>query len=155
MPLYHGKAVRIEGLVRTLPGFGNETRLQLECDGTVFPVDVSANPSATDGLKIGCRAAFTGICVMDVERLGPNTAFPHIRGFTLVMRPKDTVEILSRPSWWTPERAWTAFGGFSALLLAALAWIITLRRVAERRGRALLKGELETANQKTTVLRSF
>ena len=145
------KIIRIDGLVRTLPGFGNETRLQLDCDGTVFPVDVSANPSATDGLEIGCRAAFTGICVMDVERLGPNTAFPHIRGFTLVMRPNDTVEILSRPSWWTPERAWTAFGGFSALLLAALAWIITLRRVAERRGRALLKGELETAKSKLQV----
>lgn len=151
MPLYHGQAVRLEGLVRTLPGFGNETRLQLDCDGTVFPVDVSANPSATDGLEIGCRAAFTGICVMDVERLGPNTAFPHIRGFTLVMRPNDTVEILSRPSWWTPERAWTAFGGFSALLLAALAWIVTLRRVAERRGRALLKGELENAKSKLQV----
>ena len=68
MPLYHGQAVRLNGLVRTLPGFGTETRLQLDCDGTVFPVDVSANPSATDGLEIGCRAAFTGICVMDVER---------------------------------------------------------------------------------------
>ena len=151
MPLYHGQAVRLEGLVRTLPGFGNETRLQLDCDGTVFPVDVSANPSATDGLEIGCRAAFTGICVMDVERLRSNTAFPHIRGFTLVMRPDDAVTIISRPSWWTPERAWTAFGGFSALLLAALAWIVTLRRVAERRGRALLKGELENAKSKLQV----
>ena len=151
MPLYHGQAVRLEGLVRTLPGFGNETRLQLDCDGTVFPVDVSANPSATDGLEIGCRAAFTGICVMDVERLRPNTAFPHIRGFTLVMRPDDAVKIISRPSWWTPKRAWTAFGGFSALLLAALAWIVTLRRVAERRGRALLKGELENAKSKLQV----
>ena len=150
-PLYHGQAVRLDGLVRTLPGFGNETRLQLDCDGTVFPVDVSANPSTTEGLEIGCRAAFTGICVMDIECLRPNTAFPHIRGFTLVMRPDDAVEILSRPSWWTPERAWTAFGGFSALLLAALAWIITLRRVAERRGRALLKGELETAKSKLQV----
>ena len=151
IPRYHGKAVRIEGLVRTLPGFGNETRLHLDCDGTVFPVDVSANPSATDGLEIGCRAAFTGICVMDVERLRPNTAFPHIRGFTLVMRPDDAVTIISSPSWWTPERAWTAFGGFSALLLAAFAWIVTLRRVAERRGRALLKGELETAKSKLQV----
>ncbi|MBQ8124942.1 MAG: sensor histidine kinase [Kiritimatiellae bacterium] len=151
MPLYHGQAVRLDGLVRTLPGFGNETRLQLDCDGTVFPVDVSANPSATDGLEIGCRAAFTGICVMNIERLRPNTAFPHISGFTLVMRPNDAIEIISRPSWWTPERAWTAFGGFSALLLAALAWIVTLQRVAERRGRALLKGELETAKSKLQV----
>ncbi len=151
MPRYHGQAIRLDGLVRTLPGFGNETRLQLDCGGTVFPVDVSANPSATEGLEIGCRAAFTGICVMDIERLRPNTAFPHIRGFTLVMRPDDAVEILSRPSWWTPARAWMVFGGFSALLLAALAWIVTLRRVAERRGRALLKGELETAKSKLQV----
>ena len=151
MPRYHGQAIRLDGLVRTLPGFGNETRLQLDCDGTVFPVDVSANPSATEGLEIGCRAAFTGICVMDIERLRPNTTFPQIRGFTLVMRPDDAVEILSRPSWWTPARAWMAFGGFSALLLAALAWIVTLRRVAERRGRALLKGELETAKSKLQV----
>lgn len=151
MPHFHGHAVRIEGLVRTLPGFGNETRLLLESGGSVFPVDVGANPSATDRLEIGCRAAFSGVCVMDVERLGPNTAFPHIRGFTLVMRPNDTVEILSRPSWWTPARSWMAFGGFSALLLAALAWIITLQRMVERRGRALLKGELETAKSKLQV----
>ena len=148
MPRYHGKAVRIEGLVRTLPGFGNETRLQLDCGGTVFPVDASANPSATEGLEIGCRAAFTGICVMDIERLRPNTAFPHIRGFTLVMRPSDTVEVISRPSWWTPARAWMVFSGFSVLLLAAIAWIVTLQRVAEHRGRKLLDERLEAAKSK-------
>ena len=145
---YHGQAIRLDGLVRTLPGFGNETRLQLDCGGTVFPVDVSANPSAADGLEIGCRAAFTGICVMDIERLRPNTAFPHIRGFTLVMRPSDTVEVISRPSWWTPARAWMVFGGLSALLLAALAWIVTLQRVAEHRGRKLLDEKLEAAKSK-------
>ena len=151
MPRYHGQAICLNGHVRTLPGFGNETRLQLECGGTVLPVDIGANPSISEELEIGCRAAFTGICVMNVERLGPNTAFPHIRGFTLVMRPNDTVRILSRPSWWTAVRAWMVFGGFSALLLAALVWIITLRRVAERRGRALLKGELETAKSRLQV----
>lgn len=150
-PRYHGRAIRLDGIVRTLPGFGSETRLQIESGGTVFPVDVSANPALIDGLAIGCHAAFTGICVMDIERLRPNAPFPHIRGFTLVMRPRDSVEILARPSWWTPAHVWTVLGGLFVLLLAALGWIVTLQRVAERRGQQLLRGQIETVKTKLKV----
>lgn len=151
MPKYHGKRVRLEGLVRTLPGIGNETRLQLDCNGTIFPVDIGANPSASEGLAIGCRVAITGVCVLDIERLRPNALFPRIRGFTIVMQPEDAFEILSRPSWWTPARAWSVFGGFSALLLAAIAWIVTLQRVVVRYARSLMKGQIESVRTKLQV----
>ena len=44
-----------------------------------------------------------------------------------------------RPSWWTPKRLARVVGLSLAGLVVALAWIVALLRLAERRGRALYR----------------
>ena len=147
----HGQLLRMEGLVRALPGIGNDNILYLESDRTLIAVDLSANPCAADGLEVGSRISVTGICVMKVDRFRPNAALPRVRGFTLVLRETDGITVLSKPSMWTPAVVWSVFGVMLAILCAAFGWNISLRRLAERRGRQLMRDEIATVKAKLQV----
>ena len=140
----YGKIVRIEGMVRSLPSVGaNDGRFYMENDGIVIPVDVSANPRAVDDIAIGCRIRVTGVCVMEVENWRPNLVFPHIKEVIIVVRTPSDVEVLSRPSWWTPGRLAVVIASILAVLCGVLTWNRSLKALAERRGKALASEELD------------
>ena len=134
---YHGRAIRMEGIVRGLRFVGDETSLKLECDGHLVDVDASACPSAIDGLEVGCGVAISGVCSINTEPWSPDTVFPGIVGYSLVMRTPHDLVVTARPPWWTPGRLFAAIGLLFAALFAILAWNIMLRRVSERRGKEL------------------
>ena len=134
---YHGRAILMEGIVRGLRFVGDETSLKLECDGHLVDVDASACPSALDGLEAGCRVAISGVCSIDTEPWSPDTVFPEIVGYSLVMRGPEDIRVTARPPWWTPGRLLAAIGVLLAAIVGILAWNMMLRRVSERRGREL------------------
>lgn len=133
---YHGKPVRMTGIVRSLPS-PDEGRFSLECDRHTVPIDASSCPAAVDGVEIGCRLEVSGTCLMECENWHANAPFPHIEGFAIVVRTPQDVRILARPPWWTPARSLTVIGALLGLLAWASAWNRILNRKAERRGKEL------------------
>lgn len=135
---YHGKTVRLRGIVRSLPSPGySDGRLTLECDKYIVPIDASACPQAFAGVEIGCVIEAAGICLFEMENWRPNAPFPRVDGFAVVVRTPDDVRILSRPPWWTTGRLLSAIGMLLAALAGVFVWNRQLNRLAERRGRKL------------------
>ena len=135
---FHGHAIRLSGIVRNLPGEENgDGRFNIENGKFVVSVDATATPEAMRDLAIGCKISVAGTCVMDIDNWRPNLPFPAIRGFFVVVRKPADVEILSRPSWWTPPRLLAVVGVLALFLAASLVWTALLKRLAERRGKEL------------------
>lgn len=140
-PDYHGRLVRLEGVVRSLPS-GEERRLYLADGDFLVPVDASAVPNATGGLVLGCRLAVTGVCVMNVEGWRPTAVFPRIEGFTLVPRTADDIAVLAWPSWWTAGRFVLVVSVLLAALVGFFLWNASLQRLARRRGHELYRAQI-------------
>ena len=146
-PVYHGKLVRIRGIARTVPSPGDlSSRMSLESEGTLVPVDAGASPDAFKDVAIGCQMEVTGICIMKTESWHQNTPVPRIKSFSVIMRSQADLRILSRPPWWTPERLTMAIAVLIAALLAIFAWNRALNRIVERRTRQLMKERIAHAN---------
>jgi len=149
----HGKVIRVRGLVRSLPASDDAHGLfMIEADGTTLPVNTSSCPEARDNLAIGATVEATGVCVMDVEGWRPNDLFPPIRGPFLVVRQARDIQVISRPPWLTPVRALSLVLALVAVMIGILIWNRTLKIVANRRGRALLRQEIENVRSQMSVL---
>ena len=98
---FHGKAIQMKGIVRSLPSPGGDGRLGLDCDGQIVPIDSSACPEAFDGVEIGCVLDASGICLMETDNWRPNSVFPKVKGAFVVVNSPDDLRVLTRPSWWT------------------------------------------------------
>ena len=148
---HHGTAIRIKGIVRSLPSPENsDGRLALECDRNIVPIDASACPQAFADVEIGCVLEVAGICLIETENWRPNAPFPHVEGFAIVVRTPKDIRIISRPPWWTPRRLLTVIGALLAALAGVFAWNRSLNRLAERRGRELTE---ETVARATADLK--
>ena len=134
---YHGKAIRMRGIVRSLPSPDGDGRLSLECDGQIVPIDASACPAAFDGVEIGCVLDASGICLMETDNWRPSAPFPHIEGFAIIVRTPNDIRILAHPPWWTPGRLLAVIGTLLAALFGIFVWNRMLNRRAERRGKEL------------------
>ena len=135
---FHGRTIRLSGIVRSLPAIGNnDGRIYMECEKYRIPVDLSSCLDSLEDISVGCRISVTGACVMETENWHPNFAFPHVKGFMVVVRTPGDVRIISRPSWWTPKRLMAVIGFLLAALAGIFFWNRSLNRIAERRGREL------------------
>jgi len=135
---FHGRTIRLQGIVRSLPAVGNnDSRLYMECEKYMVPVDLSSCQDPLGDVCIGCRISVTGACVMETENWHPNSVFPHVRGFMVVVREPNDIGIISRPPWWTPRRLMAVIGALLAALAGVFLWNRSLNRLAERRGREL------------------
>lgn len=133
---YHGRPIRMTGLVRHLSSAGNgEGRTILECGDYLIPIDFSSVPGALNEVEGGCRIEVSGTCVMDIENWRPQTPFPHIRGLSIVIRTSADIRILARPPWWTPQRLLSVIG----LLALALSAVIVRNRILKRIAETKLK----------------
>ena len=141
---FHGKTVRLRGTVLAVSnrqqGFG---RLYLESDSTAVPVCVDASMGDTVETLVGCTVEAVGVCVLESEEWRPNAIFPKLKGFLVVPRSADDLKVLSRPSWLTSGRLLSVIAALLSALAAIFAWNVTLRRLAVRKGRELLRAQLE------------
>ena len=142
-PHYHGKGIRLQGLVLSMPvsGIGGN-RLYMRCGQHIVPVDTSSCPSVLNGLVEGCVIEATGTCIMESEGWQPNSAFPRIRNFAIVVRKPADIRIISRPPWLTIAKLLAIVAALLATLVGIFAWNIALRRLATRKGRELFKEQL-------------
>jgi len=140
---YHGRCIRLVGIVRNLPeGQGGDARLHVECGKYMIPIDVSACPNALRDLRVNSLIEATGVCVMETNDWHPLSHFPHVYGFSLVLRETDGLRVLKQPPWWTTNRLLTVIGTLLAGLLVTLVWNSSLRRFATRKGHELMREQL-------------
>ena len=141
---FHGRLVRLVGIVRAVSKLPNEPgRLTMESDGILVPVDAGTSINALNKIEIGCQIEATGVCVMESGNWSPQRVVPSITGFFLVIRSPDDMRILSHPPWWTPKRFLIMLFGLLLLLAAILVWNASLRRLVERRSRLLVRSQAE------------
>ena len=137
---YHGKLLRLNGTVLSLPTEQSpEQRLYLDCGAVQVPVDISACPEVARQVAVGSEVEATGRCLLETESWRSDNVFPHLRGIVIVTRTAQDVRVTKRPPWWTAERLARVVGLSLAVLAVAFAWIVALLRLAERRGQALYR----------------
>ena len=142
-PRFHGRAIRLAGKIVDLPSAGSRRgTIALKCGEFTVPVDIGANHDLIDSLSVGCVVSVAGTCVVETENWRPYAAFPHTTGITLVVRTPADVVILSRPSWWTPQRLMVVVGILLLVLVAIFIWNRILQRVIDRKSRQLLKEQV-------------
>lgn len=147
--IHNGRAVSIRGIVRSMPeesiGHRTRRRMYVESDSRLVPVDASATPSALASVAVGCEVFVAGTCVLEVASPQMSSSIPRLLGFGIVLRSPDDVTVLTRPSWWTTGRLLVLIGTLLTVLLAILVWNTSLRRLAEKRGKALANESLARA----------
>jgi signal transduction histidine kinase len=62
---------------------------------------------------------------------------PETESLELILRSPADLQVLRRPSWWTPRRLAIALGGLAAGLAAAVGWVVLLRREVARQAEKL------------------
>ena len=142
-PRFHGQTIRLTGKIMDLPTQGGgQGVVTLKCGECTIPVDIGTNESVLHSITIGCVVSVAGTCVVETENWRPYAAFPHTTGITLVVRTPADVVILSRPSWWTPQRLMVVVGILLLVLVAIFIWNRLLQRVIDRKSRQLLKEQV-------------
>ena len=150
-PRYHGRIIQLRGTVKSISDDSTGEKLFIEDGSYLIPVDFSSCPNAFNGMTKDYVVAISGICVLDFENWNPGTAFPLIKGFTLVPRSDADVVIISRPPWLTRERLMAVIGGLALLLIGVLVWNASLRILANRRGRELFRSQIAKISSELRV----
>lgn len=144
-PQYHGRAIRLTGVICGLPSTrDNDCVLLIKSDSQTVPIDICSVKNAIRGLGIGCKLAVSGTCVMDVENWNQQTPFPRIRGFSVVTRTESDIQVIRRAPWMTPAKLLVIIGLLTSFIIAILVWNRSLRNLAERHGRAMLRARIES-----------
>ena len=141
---YHGRCIRIRGRVVGLPSSATgNTRMTLSADGVIFSVETLPSLDALDGIELNSELEVTGTCVLETEDWRPNSIFMKVKGFFVVPHTVADIRIVANPPWWTAARLTGVIGALIASLVAIFLWNLSLRRLAERRGRELVREQLE------------
>ena len=144
--LWHGRAVRIRGTVRRVSGADDAKSFHLLSDGHLVTVCADACPDTLHGLDADTVVEATGVWLVDAENARDDLILPRIEGVALALRTADDLKILARPPWWTTTRLLTVVGALTTLLVGLVFWNRSINRVAERRGRQLLRERIANAD---------
>ena len=137
-----GGAVRIRGRVDEMDDDGRA--FEVRHGGHLIRVDFGAVAPHVDAVEPGSLVEVAGTCVRNTSA-DASGGFTRTAGFTVVPRTPKDMRIVAGPPWWTVGRMLAVVLVLAAALALAAAWNITLRRLAERRGRLLYKSKLESA----------
>ena len=140
---YHGKAIRISGIIRYLSRPENdEHEIHIESGKRLVAIDASATPEVLRNLSAGCKISVVGTCIVDTENWQPGASPKQARGFFIVLREPSDITITSRPSWWTPARLLSTIVILALALIGIVIWNRMLHVTAERRGRELAQEQI-------------
>jgi len=126
---YDSSLVRVQGRMFELIAQGDPPALVVESGQVAFQARVLGEgaKAALTRLEVGSRVRITGVC----EGLAEEAGAP--RAFRLLVRSPADVEVLEKASWWNLQRTRKLLELIGALMLAAAAWVILLRRQVRAR----------------------
>ena len=150
---YHGQTVRIRGMAKYGPGQHEGTeRFSLVCGTHEFAVDVSAVFSdAKDKIADGSEIEVTGLCIAEFAATAPLRGFPQLTQFVLVPWSPADISVIREPPWWTTGRLLALVSALIAAIGGILLWNLSLRRLAERRARALARVRIDREKSELKV----
>ena len=127
---YDHLLIRVEGRLLAVQRDASDhgRRLVLDCAGLATMADLGGDATALDALTVGSRVAVTGVAVMQYDRVELIADYVAPLRMDLRLRTPQDVRVLRAAPWWTPARLAIAIGVMGAVLIAALGWILSLRR---------------------------
>ncbi|MBL0161910.1 MAG: response regulator [Bryobacterales bacterium] len=139
------RLVRLEGLLTERESMHGDAILSLAAGKISFLASLSQpQPSARlAGIRKGSILRLTGICVMEWDR---SQRPPAVRGFKILLRTAEDVEVIQAASWWTQGNTFSVLGGVATVLLIALVWGFSLRRQVQQQT-AVIAARAEHAAQ--------
>ena len=148
----HGRTVRLRGTVIDVPSSSDRNGRMIVKEGPFsIPVETGTLPGAFGNVSVGCSVEITGCCAVETESWHSYAEFPHATGVSVILRAPEDLRVLARPPGWTPARLLAVIGALFAVLAAILAWNLSLRRLADRRGRALFSEQLARVGSELRV----
>ena len=134
--LTDGRLIRIKGrLVSVSRQSAAQSAMFLDCGMETVKIDTPASTLPA----VGAVLEVTGICKFDEDPDTESTGIVRLKGFTLLPRSEQDIEIIRNPPWWTPARVISAAALLLTLLLAGLVWNFTLQKLVARKGRELVR----------------
>lgn len=137
---YDGRLVEVTGTLRDAIAVDSRQFLLLsQADGLDATSSITVRldlPSARpipQNWRIGSTVSVTGVYRVDFDE------FRHRREFTIHLRTPEDLRILSAPSWWTATHTLWLTGGFLAVLVAFLTWVVALQHRLRVQTRQLSK----------------
>ena len=115
-------------------------------------VNAALHGSTFELLKIlepGSDLQVTGIVQVDLkpeQGSRPIWLLPAVERMDLFVRSVDDVQVLTRPSWWTPRRLMGALAATAGILAGSLGWVWLLRRRVSQTV-ASLAAEMQTRHE--------
>ncbi len=104
-------------------------RLEIDCGDSVTTAFLSFG---TRRLSPGTQLTVTGIAKLVFAAPVATAALAKPNRVDLLLRDTNDIVILSLPSWWTPQRIFTALLIAAGFALSAFAWAFALRRSLTR-----------------------
>jgi PAS domain S-box-containing protein len=140
--IHDADLVRLSALLLNCTTRPGEKVLEMRAGGNTFRavLETKNNSPPLRAPPVGSRLQLTGIMVVEADQ----NREP--KGFHMLLRSRDDVEVLELPSWWTAGRALRVLGVLAIAVILALGWIAALkRRVREQTEILRLKYERELA----------
>ena len=137
---FHGRLIRLSGtLTGALSDMNGRLLTHLNADGFIIPVEVPRTSTALKPIEPGSTVVLCGICQIEFDLQSQQFGVPRVSGFSLILRSDADIDVIRTPPWWTPFKLTILIGILVLLLLAIVLWNISLRLIAERRGRELFR----------------
>ena len=150
---YNGRTARFSGTVVSIElGNVKYRNCTIRCEDFTISVNSGTAGCFPENIAIDSQVEVTGTCVISTGIWHPSVSFPHIEDVPMVvLRGPGDMKIIASPPWWTPFRLLIVIGVLLVFLAAILLWAITLKFVAERRGRQLFRSEIGKAEETLRV----
>ena len=144
-PASHGRLMRIQGVVQSVPSPNGPGRLLLACGSFKLIVDLGTHPDAAADIALGTKIEVTGRCLLEIDKWTPDDIFPRIRNLVAVIRTPEDIRIIARPPWWTPLRLLIVISVLVAALIGVYIWNRILQKLVNLRGRELYREQVAHA----------
>lgn len=141
---YQGCLVAFSGVVLQAQPTEDGGIVLLRCDATIVTAEADGPTFAAVGGSVpGSFVRVAGVVSLDQEWHARSDRAVAPRRLRLLLRDADDFRVIQAPSWWTATRLLAVLGLTAAILTAAIAWAVTLRRelAAQRR---LLAAEMRS-----------
>jgi signal transduction histidine kinase len=109
----------------------NGFRLTLAADRLASHISAVATGTAFNGmmpLEPGSELMVSGVLHLHRSPVYRVSYVPSVESLSLTLRSPADVSVLRSPPWWNTRRLAVTAGGLTAVLVAALAWVMLLRR---------------------------
>ncbi len=127
--------VKVEGQLLNVRISGPETVLEMQTGARVFLARLAGHGDFAAQLPIGARLQLTGVYA---GHAGEHDENREMDAFEVLLNAPADIAVLESPSWWNIRHTAAVVASLSFVLLAAAAWIKSLRRRVDQRTRELL-----------------